>query len=80
MLYDHVFFPKKEIWDALMYCHDVFGLACASTAKNPRAGMEKLNGIIAGHGYTILATYNFTHEEKEYHMLKLRNPHGHGEW
>jgi hypothetical protein len=39
-----------------------------------------MKGVKKGHGYTILKTLTIQHEGKKLHILKIRNPHGSGEW
>ena len=35
---------------------------------------------MAGHAYSLIDLYEFTHEDERVRLCKLRNPWGHGEW
>ena len=37
-------------------------------------------GIVSGHSYSLLSTHAFKHAGQQVKLLKLRNPHGNGEW
>lgn len=36
--------------------------------------------MVYGHAYTMLRAFKFEHEGETLRLLKMRNPHGRGEW
>ena len=46
--------------------------ACSNSGTND----QDVQGIVLGHAYTVISTYEVEGEK----LLKMRNPWGHGEW
>ena len=46
----------------------------AGTSGQGERGNSK--GILSGHAYTVLSV----HEAQNYKLVRIRNPHGEGEW
>lgn len=37
-------------------------------------------GIVSGHAYSLISIHEFSHRNKFWRLVKLRNPWGRGEW
>lgn len=80
---------KEENWEKLTILNDEDQLMGCSIAVPKNAGTEapvKLNGekcgLFYGHAYSLLDVISLKtrSDKQEFHLLRIRNPWGHGEW
>ena len=71
----------KSMWERLLYWEANNYIMCASIDRDHGKPGEKgtpgdKDGLIGQHAYSLLAAYEADGER----LVKLRNPHGKGEW
>ena len=76
-------YPKnvKDVYRNIRSCQDAGKPICTAiertnieTKDKGAAGENKVNGLVYGHGYTIMDAGEFDYEGKQILMVKVRNP------
>ena len=68
-----------EVFERLLKA-DSEDWAMSSSAKPSEEMGERPEGICYSHGYSCLSVHKIEHEGNTVRLLRLRNPHGGGEW
>ena len=76
---------KKELWDNLYKAKNNKYVICAGTRHfGMFESVISPSGLVGGHAYTIINIYHKTYKNKDYKLVKLRNPWGekefNGDW
>ena len=57
------------------------GIFCTSNNGDGRGEHLETNGLIKGHAYSLLSIHDVTkYDGTRETLVRIRNPHGHGEW
>jgi hypothetical protein len=74
ILHDNWKYNENSIWPKFKEADRRKFVMMAGTSGQGERGNSK--GILSGHAYTVLSI----HEAQNYKLVRIRNPHGRGEW
>lgn len=69
-------YGSKALWDLLMEADSSGYAICGGAGQETKKKTLEKAGLFASHAYTVIGVYDVEVER----LVKIRNPHGSGEW
>jgi hypothetical protein len=79
--FDHQKADKEELWSKILEAEESDDIMCCSTpAVDDPDDLLYRTGLYSAHAYTLIGARAALHRGKKIRLVKIRNPHGKGEW